>query len=398
MGLLLALLLGFTINARAENEISIAVSCPSPAQIDPYILMCGHNPYVALQARYCADELVASWTKAAQELVPRLQARGQSGMQHQSEDDTRKDYHDAIRAISFQIKQMQYYTALIADYPFVMIDVGGSTGDETSLSCFNEAFHQVQDIVTYLDGEIVRAKKIKKSATALMELSASRHQNLAGSLGGGPVGGPAGKGGIEGSYQNSASTITGEINNVFLSSKAAAQQLAGRMPSVAAPPFIGQSPSKGERAEILATFSNKFGLYKKTAEQIAASKQVSSRKFKGGVPPAPKSVGSTLWQDGGGSFEMAVKPAPEENSRQADGGASSNTDSSATAAPQQQGSPPSFEPAQAWSPQQEGRGPASRLSSSAIAPSESNIFQLVKRRYRGTEQFRQSRPSPKHVK
>lgn len=82
---------------------------------------------------------------------------------------------------------MQKYTALIAQYPSVMIDVGGSTGDDDSLSCFNDAFHQVQEIATHPHDEIIRAKKIKRSAQALMNLAAGRQQGLSTSLTSGAV-------------------------------------------------------------------------------------------------------------------------------------------------------------------------------------------------------------------
>lgn len=168
--------------AYAISEVELLASCPTKEAMQPFIMMCGHNLIVAQHAQNCRDAVVESWQGATKRLLPILQSRGKTGNQNVSEDETRRSYQDAILELIAQIQLMQRYTAVIADYPQVMIDLGGSTGDDTSLSCFNDAFHQVQAIVTFLDAEIVRAKKIRQSAMQLRDLAGSRHQTLENSV------------------------------------------------------------------------------------------------------------------------------------------------------------------------------------------------------------------------
>jgi|GEM_PF-3024242 len=248
------------VSSYAKAESVFSVSCPTAAQIDPYVMMCGHNRFVALQARYCADELVDSWRNAAQSLVPVLQSRGQVRNQSHSEANTSRNYLDAIRSIEEQVVQMQRYTAIVADYPKIMIDLPNSQGDATSLSCFNDAFHQVQEIVTYLDGEIVRAKKVRESAISLMSVSDARQQGLATSLSKEITKSTANAPLPIGSTPRSASTITGEIRQELLRSKNAATKLERRIPKTSSPPFYQANGNVLEKDRILADFSSSTSL------------------------------------------------------------------------------------------------------------------------------------------
>lgn len=205
--------------ALGAEESGLAVACPDKSFIRPFIMMCGHNKYVAMQARICGDAVVESWQAASQRLIPMLQSRGKISNQNISEEDARRNYQDTVNGLIAQIQVMQRYTAVIADYPKVMIDLGNSTGDSTSLSCFNEAFHKVQEIVSYLDDEIIRAKKLRKSTMSLRDLADSRHKTMENSLGSKIVSKPMGgknKGRVPaGKSPRSSSTITGKIHKAI---------------------------------------------------------------------------------------------------------------------------------------------------------------------------------------
>jgi hypothetical protein len=261
----LFLLLAFSPASALASPIKIMLPavCPSHLQMEEFILMCGQNKYVAAQALHCANALSVSWQTAANQLLPALKSRGKQGNQSELEADALASYWDAVNAVDDQIRQMQQYTAIIEMYPKIMIDAPASTGDKTSLSCFNEAFHQVQEIVTHLDKEIVRAKSVKKSAMSLAGVASSRQQSLATSIGPGSVRNVETASSPRGTSPRSASTITGEIKNEMLDSKLAGQKISQQLSkSPKRPPFAVEANSsnsvnsKNRKTTLQPSFSN----------------------------------------------------------------------------------------------------------------------------------------------
>lgn len=249
--------------------------------------MCGQNKYIALQARYCANSLTQEWKAAANRLVKIMQPPKQKNKDRQSdaEEKSMRDYQRTIQEVYEQIRAMQKFTAVISEYPKVMIDAPGSTGDSTSLSCFNEAFHQVQDIVSYLDGEIVRAKQIRRSAESLMHTSVSLQTGF-GSLANSQS--PSALSSKESVFgKNSrASAISGEIRNVLQSSRPAADRLSKSISSAKSPPFVAKHLDG-----ITATFPNTVDLFKMVPGAKTPAKVTE------------KSVGATFWNETASGFK-----------------------------------------------------------------------------------------------
>ncbi len=160
-----------------DDEVSV---CPSLQELDNQLISCGDNYFAAELAKECSDKIVTSWKTAAALLQPQLLASGRN--QSVSEAETKASYEKAAATLKTQIIYMQEGTALIASYPDVMIDFPDSKGEEASLSCFNEAFADVQDIVKGLDKEIVAAKKVYELAKKLRDTAGTRQSGLDKSL------------------------------------------------------------------------------------------------------------------------------------------------------------------------------------------------------------------------
>ncbi len=176
MNILLAIIAFFF--AQAAPAASLDEACPEISQFEARIFRCGQNEDVAAQAAFCAQEIAGSWNAATAAALPALQALGKSGKQSATEADSKLAYATALLAIERQVRLMQHYTSRLEQYPLAMIDVPGSRGDEDSLSCFNEAFHQVQGTINALDDEIIKAKGVYELASQRKLVSLEREGGL----------------------------------------------------------------------------------------------------------------------------------------------------------------------------------------------------------------------------
>jgi len=163
-------------HAHAE-EVSV---CPSLDELDAQILNCGDGYFAAEMARECADKVIASWQLAADQLKSTLEVSGSD--QKVSAMEAKNDYDKTMRLLKAQILHMQEGTSLVASYPDVMVDFPDSNGEEESLSCFNEPFEEVQKIVTNLDQEIIKAKKVYAAAKEMKSIAGDRQRKLDASI------------------------------------------------------------------------------------------------------------------------------------------------------------------------------------------------------------------------
>lgn len=138
----------------------------------------------AAAAADCSKLVISSWKAVASSLQASLRGNGNSGRQDQSFADAQKDYQHSIRVLEEQIKSLQKYTGLIADYPNVMIDFPDAKNAEDSAECFNENFDKIQKIVGHMDDEILAAKAARDEMKKLSGKSDEARNNLADTLGG----------------------------------------------------------------------------------------------------------------------------------------------------------------------------------------------------------------------
>jgi hypothetical protein len=393
---LLAALL-FHLPALARSS---PVSCPTAAQMEPFIYMCGENRYVAIQAQICAQEAADTWNAAAQKLLPILQAQESPNAQDHSEENARRSYVDTVNALSAQITLMQKYADIIEQYPRAMIDLPNSTGDATSLSCFNEAFHQVGDVLKFMDDEIIRAKHIREAATKLMIASNSRRGSFESIRDASMV---SGKNFGGGPFRADESSITGEIQNALLTSKAAAKRLG---PADAPRPFVAAPGSAGDQKGILASFNHNLmeGLRPETPSN-------------GNAQGKADSVGSLVFSDKEGDVSVnrdmkalldkpapgrvVYKPVPFKVAALV--GPSGKVQGFAEAPAEEKDSAPSVELRKdGTSPLplspipvsiQKFRGANVANPARSIASADQDLFHLVSDRYRATELFRRARVS-----
>jgi hypothetical protein len=173
--LLLLPLLVFT--PRTSHAIA---TCPAPAAIAPRILNCGKNPVATQFAATCARQVLAEEMAAGRALqlvmadLSKKIAQAQSGTM----TDARQRLELAITTLTGQILNLQKNTDTLASYAQVMVDVPSSTGDATSLQCFNPSFHALQKVVSRLDDEIIASKRARTTAIALATMLADQEGNL----------------------------------------------------------------------------------------------------------------------------------------------------------------------------------------------------------------------------
>jgi hypothetical protein len=161
------MLIFLSLPAFGAGKSALDAACPSVAELEKHINMCGDNAYAAKAAGTCADAILASWQNTAASLGPLL-ARDAGGTQLGAEDKARANYEKTLASLDDEIALMKKYTNLVADYILPMFDDPSSQGDDTSLECFNVSFHAVSDIVKNLDKEIRRAMDIRAESKKLL--------------------------------------------------------------------------------------------------------------------------------------------------------------------------------------------------------------------------------------
>lgn len=358
----LTALLLVAVAAPARGLETLDEACPAVADFEARIMRCGQNEDVAAQAAYCAQEVAASWNAASAALLPSLQALGKNGNQAASEADSKLAYKKALQTIEAQVATMQLYTARLEQYPLAMIDVPGSSGDEDSLDCFNEAFHQVQKTINFLDGEIIRAKKTYETTADMMDASGARQVALADSLTRELSSAASPKAVPSGNSPRASSTITGKINTE--------KELS--------------SSGSPEEASTITAFSDRLD-QRALARGEAVGEEAVKRAAKAAVVwgsdglPAGNadgnaSVGAVLWK---------------ENGESAGSGKVLAFGVAASAFTGEGPSPKAafLSPAGLQASAEEQASPAERR----VASAELDLFALVRSKYRETELFRASR-------
>jgi hypothetical protein len=389
--------------AAAAHDAKLELACPDPAEFERHILRCGQNENVAAQATFCAYAIADSWNSATSRILPSLRNLGKNGNQNAAEADSKQAYKSALLSIEQQIGLMQFYTARLEQYPFAMIDLSGSKGEEDSLSCFNSAFHQVQETINFLDDEIIRAKKTYETTADMMDSSASRQVALADSLGGNLS---LSKKRVEvraGKSLLSESAITGNLNTERLHSLAATEKLRTRYPKAAAKFLHGKPKDLNDAANSLV-FSDSLDHRASTRSSLSAEWPEASKETKkkrtqkwavDGLPVTDNkikgSIGSILWRDTGENSVSGKLLVTDFETRNAQIPAGQKSDSH---------SPGSASPlvasvssiASPLSSEQVLPDPVlSNLLDRQLASSEVDLFAQVKQRYRETEQFRSGR-------
>ena len=176
-------------------------ACPSVAELSAKIKICSENKQTAVAARACAAEMRKSWKEANHAFQLGLAASRAKlkGSQEKSVETSNFDYKSMEVTIATEIERMQKYTALIASYPQAMLDFEDAVDDDTSATCFNESFNELQKLVKELDKEIISAKAAHKVALGLVGSTAARDASLGGVAGSAGVGAAGTKGAGAGS-------------------------------------------------------------------------------------------------------------------------------------------------------------------------------------------------------
>lgn len=386
MGIFVSISLIFLLGnpgAAHAGRSALDEACPAPAEFEARILRCGQNEDVAAQAAFCAQEVADSWAAATALILPELRALGKNGNQSVTEADSKHAYKKALHSIEAQVELMQFYTARLEKYPLAMIDVPGSSGDESSLDCFNEAFHSVQKQIDFLDDEIIQAKKTYETTADMMDLSGSRQVAMADSLSRELSRGASRAPVPSGVSSRTESTVTGKIEKAKLSSVVsrapkAKEQFAGSK-------ITASMPGATQDASLAASFSDRLD------EQAVAKgldRQASVAGSKTGASLGG-SIGSVIWKNdsevvgSGKALDLALS---ERQAFTGEPGAEA-VRFPAGSSDQSEAEPKLVSGVKAFSMETEPVKP-SRFS---IGGRETDLFALVKSRYRETELFRHAR-------
>jgi hypothetical protein len=194
--LLLALLVAYPA-AAAEKKQPV---CREGKSFFDEIYNCGQNKLAAQYAEKCANASLSAVKAAGAALAAQMEAARKTlgAGQASGMNDARSRLQITVNALGTQIVAMQKSAALIADYPKVMIDYPDAKDDETSAGCFSPAFNKIQDIVTNLDQEILKAKQARSQAKAFLATLGSASTDMRGvagakvSNGPGPASAPKG--------------------------------------------------------------------------------------------------------------------------------------------------------------------------------------------------------------
>lgn len=167
MTALLLVLLAALPAAAAEKK---QPACREGKSFFNEIYNCGQNKVAAAYAEKCAAVSLAAVKSAGAALAAQMELarKNLSSGQSAGMNDARSRLKTTVDTLSLQIVAMQKSAALIADYPKVMIDYPDGVDDETSAGCFSPAFNKIQDIVTNLDQEIVKAKQAREQAKTFL--------------------------------------------------------------------------------------------------------------------------------------------------------------------------------------------------------------------------------------
>lgn len=382
VSIIIVLLLGIP-GAALAGKSALDEACPAPAEFEARILRCGQNEDVAAQAAFCAQEVADSWAAATALILPELQALGKSGNQSVTEADSKHAYKKALHSIEAQVELMQFYTARLEKYPLAMIDVPGSSGDESSLDCFNDAFHEVQKQIDFLDDEIIQAKKTYETTADMMDLSGSRQVALADSLSRELTKSAKRAPLLSGVSPRAQSTVTGKIDKAKLNSSVSSAPFAKEQ--FAGSAITASMPRATQDASLAASFSDRLD------EQAVAkglNRQASAAGGNNGASLGG-SIGSVIWKNdsevvgSGKALDIAL------NERQAFTGelAAETTRFPAGSSDQSKADLKLSSGVKAIALEAEPVKP-SRFS---IGGREADLFALVKSRYRETELFRSAR-------
>jgi hypothetical protein len=160
------------------------VACPEGAKIEKEIYNCGRNSFPVKLAKVCEKALTRQSEESGHALADLMSELNSSapgaGAQGASLEDARSRLGLAISNLTTQIHDLQQSADRVARYTLVMIDAPDGVDDETSLDCFSENFHALQDVVTRLDKEIVDAEAARAKAIDLAETLGDRAAKLTG--------------------------------------------------------------------------------------------------------------------------------------------------------------------------------------------------------------------------
>lgn len=371
----------FSFAARAADDDELVPLCPSLQELDTQMMSCEDNYYAAEKAEECAEKIKATWKTAAATLQAQLVTAAQN--QSHSEKVAGDDYKKAISTLKAQIDYMQDATDLVASYPQVMINFPDSNGEEeASLSCFNEAFEAVQKTVTGLDDEIVKAIDVYDLAKNRKKVAGERQQGLDFSLVDGGLGGKHKAARVpSGQSENGASDVTGmkkEQGLASLNAQKVEKFRAGNEEAQASAGALSEITKKGSDVSesiAAASFADRL-----EARQVArgsveldpvtglprafARGNAAAQARRPSSAGSEASVGAILWKESGRSHFA--------ESDFALAGSSAVT---------------GVEP-QAAVPNGDLISPANLR---AAASADTDLFSLVRSRYRETELFRSSR-------
>jgi hypothetical protein len=154
----------FPLRAFAAGDSWTRVSCEPLAALDSAIHFCSENARAARAAAACSAQLDRAWNEASKDLAA-VEA-GPAG-QRQGYGRSQERYDTAVERLRALISATKHNADLVAKYPTVMVDDKGAESWADSLSCFREAYDQIQKTVTALDRKVAQARQVVAKAVKL---------------------------------------------------------------------------------------------------------------------------------------------------------------------------------------------------------------------------------------
>ena len=170
----------FQLTPNATFAADLEIACPPAAALYDKIYNCGGNSIASSYAMTCSNAISLSWNQAQKKVQTLLasNAKNSTHQQGSSEGNAGADYQNAMEILRSQINLMEIYTDRLADYTNSMVDLQTGVDDDSSLDCFSDAYHTIQNIIDQLYDQRENAIRTYMTATALGTTSDLFHANL----------------------------------------------------------------------------------------------------------------------------------------------------------------------------------------------------------------------------
>jgi hypothetical protein len=158
-----------------EKQKIFKLECESVEDLTDRIDACSSNSFAVESASQCYEKLMAAWKDAPNDLnrIMSVSKKRETSRQKAELAFSKTDYEKTMAKLENLISVTEANTALIAKYPFAMIE-----DSDIPVDCYTDRFQAVQEIVWKLDDRISEAEDTLAAASSLHGIVGVRDQNI----------------------------------------------------------------------------------------------------------------------------------------------------------------------------------------------------------------------------